>query len=225
MIKLLMGEVMIGNSWDDVLKEEYNKEYFKQINKYLDNEYKNNIIYPNRGNIYRALKLTSYNDVKVVILGQDPYHGENEANGLCFSVNNGVKIPPSLRNIFNELYDDIGIKRNNTDLSDWANQGILLLNTVLTVRKDTPFSHRGIGWEKFTDKIISLLNDKESPIIFILWGNAAIEKKKLITNKIHYIIESTHPSPLSYYRGFKGSKPFSEVNNILKSVNKDEIKW
>ncbi len=214
---------MIGNSWDEILKEEFKKDYFVNIKKQLEKT--NKIIYPKKENIFRALKLTDYNDVKVVILGQDPYHGENEANGLCFSVNKDVKIPPSLRNIFKELKEDLNIERDNTDLSDWALQGILLLNTILTVEKDKPFSHKNLGWNYFTDNIINKINQKKESVIFVLWGNAAREKKKLITNKNHIIIESAHPSPLSYTRGFKNSKPFSKINKILKEQNKKEIKW
>ena len=214
---------MIGNSWDEILKEEFKKDYFVNIKKQLEKT--NKIIYPKKENIFRALKLTDYNDIKVVILGQDPYHGENEANGLCFSVNKDVKIPPSLRNIFKELKEDLNIERDNTDLSDWALQGILLLNTILTVEKDKPFSHKNLGWNYFTDNIINKINQKKESVIFVLWGNAAREKKKLITNKNHIIIESAHPSPLSYTRGFKNSKPFSKINKILKEQNKKEIKW
>ncbi len=214
---------MIGNSWDEILKEEFKKDYFVNMEKQLEKT--NKIIYPKKENIFRALKLTDYNDVKVVILGQDPYHGENEANGLCFSVNKDVKIPPSLRNIFKELKEDLNIERDNTDLSDWALQGILLLNTILTVEKDKPFSHKNLGWNYFTDNIINKINQKKESVIFVLWGNAAREKKKLITNKNHIIIESAHPSPLSYTRGFKNSKPFSKINKILKEQNKKEIKW
>lgn len=214
---------MIGNSWDEILKEEFKKDYFVNIEKQLEKT--NKIIYPKKENIFRALKLTDYNDIKVVILGQDPYHGENEANGLCFSVNKDVKIPPSLRNIFKELKEDLNIERDNTDLSDWALQGILLLNTILTVEKDKPFSHKNLGWNYFTDNIINKINQKKESVIFVLWGNAAREKKKLITNKNHIIIESAHPSPLSYTRGFKNSKPYSKINKILKEQNKKEIKW
>lgn len=214
---------MIGNSWDEILKEEFKKDYFVNIEKQLEKT--NKIIYPKKENIFRALKLTDYNDIKVVILGQDPYHGEDEANGLCFSVNKDVKIPPSLRNIFKELKEDLNIERDNTDLSDWALQGILLLNTILTVEKDKPFSHKNLGWNYFTDNIINKINQKKESVIFVLWGNAAREKKKLITNKNHIIIESAHPSPLSYTRGFKNSKPFSKINKILKEQNKKEIKW
>lgn len=216
---------MIGNNWDNILKDEYKKEYFTKLVKFLNEEAKTKNIYPNKTNLFRALKLTDYNDVKVVILGQDPYHGENEANGLCFSVNTDIKSPPSLQNIFKELKDDLNIERTNSDLTDWAKQGILLLNTVLTVEKDKPFSHRNRGWEIFTDKIIEKLNEKEDPIVFILWGSAARAKKELITNKKHMIVESAHPSPFSYFKGFQGSKPFSKTNNLLKSVNKREITW
>ena len=216
---------MIGNSWDDVLKEEIHKDYFKKLVKFLNEESKCKEIYPKSVNLFRALKLTDYKDVNVVILGQDPYHGENEANGLCFSVNHGVRTPPSLQNIFKELKSDLGITRTDTDLSDWARQGILLLNTVLTVEKDKPFSHRDKGWEIFTDVIIKKLNEKQDPIVFILWGSAARSKKILLTNKIHMIVESAHPSPLSYYKGFEGSRLFSKTNALLKSVNKKEIKW
>ena len=226
MIKFKCGcGIMIGNSWDDVLKEEIHKDYFKKLVKFLNEESKCKEIYPKSVNLFRALKLTDYKDVNVVILGQDPYHGENEANGLCFSVNHGVRTPPSLQNIFKELKSDLGITRTDTDLSDWASQGILLLNTVLTVEKDKPFSHRDKGWEIFTDVIIKKLNEKQDPIVFILWGSAARSKKIFLTNKIHMIVEAAHPSPLSYYKGFEGSRPFSKTNALLKSVNKKEIKW
>ena len=216
---------MISNKWDIILESEFEKDYFKELVSFLDEENKTKIIFPNKNNIFRALKLTDYDKVKVVILGQDPYHGEGEANGLCFSVNPDIKIPPSLKNIFKELKSDLNIERTNTDLTDWAEQGILLLNAVLTVEKDKAFSHRGKGWEIFTDKIIEKLNEKEDGIVFVLWGNAARTKKMLITNKSHKIVESAHPSPLSYSRGFKDSKPFSKVNKLLKSMGKDEIKW
>ena len=216
---------VIGNSWDDLLKEEFEKDYFKKLVLFLNNENNSKIIYPNKEDLFKALKYTDYKDVKVLILGQDPYHGEGEANGLCFSVNSSIKNPPSLQNIFKELKEDLSIDRNNSDLTDWAKQGILLLNTVLTVEKDKAFSHRNQGWELFTDSIIKKLNERKEPIVFLLWGNAARSKKELITNKNHFIIESAHPSPLSYNKGFKGSKPFSKVNKCLKSVNIDEINW
>lgn len=216
---------IFNNTWDNILQDEFNKEYFINLTSFLNLENKTKTIYPSKENLFRALKLTDYNDVKVLILGQDPYHGEGEANGLCFSVNSNIKTPPSLRNIFKELKSDLNIDRNDNDLSDWAKQGILLLNTVLTVEKDKPFSHKNKGWETFTDKIIEELNKREDTVIFVLWGNAARSKKQYITNKNHYIVESVHPSPLSYSNGFKGSKPFSKVNKILNNVNKKEIIW
>lgn len=216
---------MTNNYWDIVLKEEYEKNYFKNIAMFINKEYKEKIVYPPKRDILRALKLTDYNDVKVVILGQDPYHGENEANGLSFSVNEGIKLPPSLKNIYKELYDDLGITKTTGDLTSWANQGVLLLNSVLTVLKDTPTSHSKIGWQEYTDAIIKKLNEREKPIVFILWGNYAKSKKNLITNKRHYIIESPHPSPFSANSGFFGSRPFSKTNEFLKKNNIKEIEW
>ena len=216
---------MFGNKWDNILKEEINKDYFHNLINFLNDENMTKIIYPKKEDLFKALKYTDYEDVKVLILGQDPYHGDGEANGLCFSVNQNIKTPPSLKNIYKELKEDLNIERTNTDLSDWAEQGVLLLNTVLTVEKDKPFSHRKKGWETFTDSIISILNEKDNPIIFVLWGNAAREKKTLITNSIHKIIESPHPSPFSYEKGYKGSKPFSKINNYLKELYNFEIKW
>ena len=216
---------MTNNYWDVVLKEEYDKNYFKNIAMFINKEYKEKIVYPPKRDILRALKLTDYNDVKVVILGQDPYHGENEANGLSFSVNEGIKLPPSLKNIYKELYDDLGITKTTGDLTSWANQGVLLLNSVLTVLKDTPTSHSKIGWQEYTDAIIKKLNEREKPIVFILWGNYARSKKNLITNKRHYIIESPHPSPFSANSGFFGSRPFSKTNEFLKKNNIKEIEW
>ena len=216
---------MINNDWDNVLKDEYNKEYFKDLMSFVDEEYNNKTIYPEYSNIFNALKHTNYNDVLVVILGQDPYHGEGEAHGLSFSVQEGVKMPPSLRNIFKELKSDLDINRTKTDLTDWADQGVLLLNSILTVLKDTPLSHKNKGWEVFTDKIIEKLGEREKPMVFILWGSYARSKKELIKNKKHLIIESAHPSPLSARRGFFGSKPFSRTNEFLKENGMNEIKW
>lgn len=215
----------VNNNWDIILKDEYEKEYFKNLLNYINEEYNNKTVYPLKENIFKALEYTDYNDIKVVILGQDPYHGEGEAQGLSFSIPNDIRITPSLRNIFKELKNDLNIERTNTDLSDWAKQGILLLNAILTVCKDTPLSHKDKGWEIFTDEIIKKINEREDPVIFILWGNYARSKKKLITNKNHYIIESAHPSPLSASRGFFDSKPFSKTNNILISINKESIRW
>ena len=215
----------VNNNWDSIPKDEYEKEYFKNLLNYINEEYNNKTVYPLKENIFKALEYTDYNDIKVVILGQDPYHGEGEAQGLSFSIPNDIRITPSLRNIFKELKNDLNIERTNTDLTDWAKQGILLLNAILTVCKDTPLSHKDKGWEIFTDEIIKKINEREDPVIFILWGNYARSKKKLITNKNHYIIESAHPSPLSASRGFFDSKPFSKTNNILISINKESIRW
>ena len=216
---------MINKSWDIVLKNEYNSEYFKKLGLFDKGEYQTKIVYPRYENIFNALRYTDYDDVKVVILGQDPYHGENEAHGLSFSVLEGVRRPPSLDNIFKELYSDLGVKRTNNNLSDWAQQGVLLLNSIMTVIKDKPLSHKSRGWEIFTDNIIKYLNDREKPVVFILWGSYARSKKELITNKRHLIIESAHPSPLSASRGFFGSKPFSKCNAFLKQHGEEEIKW
>ena len=209
----------------DILNEESQKFYYKYLTEFIENEYKNKAIYPEYKNIFRAMELTDYDDVKVVILGQDPYHGTGEAHGLSFSVREGTKIPPSLRNIFKELKSDVKITKTNGDLTSWARQGVLLLNSVLTVEKDMPASHKGKGWEMFTDNVISYLNEREEPIVFVLWGNYAKEKKKLITNKNHEIIMSAHPSPFSASRGFFGSKPFSKINKFLRENDMDEIKW
>ena len=216
---------MINKKWDEVLKEEIKKDYFKKLGIFVKNEYKNKTIFPPYKNIFDALRFTDYDDVKIVILGQDPYHGLGEAHGLSFSVKEEIKMPPSLLNIFKELYSDLGIKRTKTDLTDWSKEGILLLNSIMTVEKDKPLSHKNKGWEIFTDNIIKKLNEREDPIIFIFWGNFARSKKNLITNKRHKIIESAHPSPLSASRGFFGSKPFSKSNNFLKQMGKEEIKW
>ena len=216
---------MINKNWDIVLKDELNKDYFKKLGIFVKNEYKNKICYPQYKDIFNALRYTDYDEVKVVILGQDPYHGENEAHGLSFSVRDDVKRPPSLNNIFKELESDLGIKKTNNDLTNWAKQGVLLLNSIMSVVKDTPLSHKEKGWEIFTDNIIKLLNEREQPIVFILWGGYARSKKKLITNKNHYIVESVHPSPLSAYNGFFGSKPFSKTNNFLISKNIIPIDW
>ena len=217
--------MIFNEKWDLVLKEEVKKEYFKELGIFVKNEYKTKIIFPQYKNIFNALRYTDYDKVKVVILGQDPYHGENEAHGLSFSVLEGVRRPPSLDNIFKELYADTGVKRTNNNLTDWAEQGILLLNSVLTVEKDKAFSHKNKGWEIFTDTIIKKLNERVEPVIFVLWGNSARNKKELIDLKKHYVIESAHPSPLSASRGFFGSRPFSKINRILKEHNKKEIEW
>lgn len=216
---------MITKNWDNILKDEYNKDYFKRLRSFLKEEYSTKICYPKKEEIFNALKYTNYEDVKVVILGQDPYHGENEAHGFCFSVRSTVKRPPSLNNILKELYDDLKIVRKENELTSWAEQGVLLLNSVLTVEKDTPLSHRGIGWEEFTDSIIKKINEKDSTVVYILWGSYARSKKYLITNPKHYVIESAHPSPLSANKGFFGSKPFSKTNEILIKNNMKPINW
>lgn len=217
---------LIGNNWDDILNDEFDKAYYKELRSFLDHEYQNKIIYPKAKDIYNALRLTDYNDVKVVILGQDPYHEIGQAHGLAFSVNKNIKIPPSLENIYKELHDDIGCYiPNNGYLIKWASQGVLLLNTVLTVEQHKANSHSGKGWEILTDKIIASLNNKDVPVVFILWGRNARNKKSLINNPKHLIIESAHPSPLSAYNGFFGSKPFSKTNSFLKKNNLKEIDW
>ncbi len=217
---------MIGNTWDNLLKEEVNKEYFKTLINYINEEYKEKTIYPKKTEVFNAFKYTDYDNVKVVILGQDPYHGPNQAEGLSFSVSNEVIKPPSLKNIFKELESDLGIPfPEYNSLKPWAKEGVLLLNAVLTVEEHKPASHANKGWETFTDEIIKILNKKEEPVVFILWGNYAREKKVYITNPIHYIIESPHPSPFSARNGFFGSKPFSKTNEFLKSKGIKEINW
>ncbi len=217
---------MIGNDWDEKLKIIWNSEGFKKFYHVVMEEYRTKTIFPPKDHIFEALKLTSYKDTKVVIVGQDPYHGEGEAHGLSFSVQKGVKVPPSLQNIYKELYDDLGIPpKNDGDLTNWAKNGVLLLNAVLTVVKDTPASHRNLGWERLTDYIIKLLNEKEEPVVFILWGNFAKEKASLITNPKHLVLMSPHPSPFSARYGFFGSKPFSKTNEFLKKNGLKEIDW
>ncbi|CEN79624.1 uracil-DNA glycosylase [Paraclostridium sordellii] len=218
--------INIGNDWDELLKGEFDKPYYLELREFLKNEYSTKIIYPNMYDIFNALKYTSYKDTKVLILGQDPYHGENQAHGLAFSVKPGVKTPPSLLNMYKELNSEYGcFIPNNGYLVPWTEQGVLLLNTALTVRAHEANSHKGKGWEVFTDNIIKLLNERQDPVIFVLWGNNARSKKKLIDTQKHYIIESAHPSPLSASRGFFGSKPFSKINEILISIGKTPIDW
>jgi len=217
---------LVGNKWDEILKEEYNQEYFRKIVAFINKEYKEKEIFPPKQKILRALTLTDYDDVKVVILGQDPYHGTGEANGLAFAVSDGIKLPPSLQNIYKELYDDLNVPIAKVgNLECWAKEGVLLLNAVLTVEKDKAASHKGLGWQNFTDAIIKKLNQKETPVVFILWGNFAKSKKVFITNPKHYVIESSHPSPFSAYYGFFGSKPFSKTNDFLRKNGLKEIDW
>ena len=217
---------MIGNDWDLKLKIIWESPGFKNFYKKIIHEYDTKEIYPPKDFIFNALKLTSYEKTKVVIVGQDPYHGKGEAHGLSFSVQKGIKIPPSLKNIYKELYEDLGVlPKDNGDLTGWALQGVLLLNSVLTVEKDKAASHRNLGWEPMTDYIIKLLNLKDEPLVFILWGNFAKEKAKLVTNPHHYIVMSPHPSPFSAYSGFFGSKPFSKTNEFLIKNGLVPIDW
>lgn len=217
---------MIGNAWDEELKEEYKKEYFTELMNFVKEEYKNKTIYPKPNEVFNAFRYTDFDNVKVVILGQDPYHGPNQAEGLSFSVSDDVLKPPSLKNIFKELKSDLGIPfPKHNSLKPWAKQGVLLLNAVLTVEEHKPASHKGKGWEIFTDDVIDILNKREKPIVFILWGAFARSKKGLITNKQHYIIESAHPSPFSARNGFFGSKPFSKTNKFLREKGLEEIDW
>ena len=218
--------VHIGNSWDDVLKGEFDKDYYLKLREFLKHEYGSRTIYPNMYVIFNALKFTPYEDVKAVILGQDPYHEPGQAHGLCFSVQKGVQKPPSLVNIFKELQDDLGIDPpSHGNLESWAKNGVLLLNTVLTVRRGAAGSHRGQGWEVFTDQVIQHLNAREKPMVFILWGGFAKAKEALITGKQHCIIKSVHPSPLSAHRGYFGGKYFSRTNAFLQSTGQEPIDW
>ena len=219
-------ENVLKNDWGPLLAPEFEKEYYRKLADFLKEEYSTHVVYPKKEDIFNALEYTSYENTKVVILGQDPYHGPNQAHGLSFSVQPGVKTPPSLLNMYKELRDEYGYDiPNNGYLVKWAEQGVLLLNTVLTVRQGEANSHKGKGWEHFTDRVIELLNEREKPVIFILWGRHAQAKKKLITNTKHHIIESVHPSPLSARRGFFGSKPYSKVNTILANMGEREIDW
>lgn len=216
----------IGNDWDQVLEGEFEKEYYQKLRQFLIQEYKTKVIYPNMYDLFNALKFTPYKEVKAVILGQDPYHQPGQAHGLCFSVQKGVQTPPSLVNIFQELKDDLGIDPpSHGCLESWAKNGVLLLNTVLTVRRSQPNSHRGKGWEIFTDRIIRLLNDREDPMVFILWGGNARAKQSLITNNRHLILTGAHPSPLGAHKGFWGGRYFSKTNAFLKRFGKEPINW
>lgn len=217
--------IKLGNSWDDALADEFKKEYYIKIRQFLKEEYATNTIYPDMYDIFNALKLTPMEKVNAVILGQDPYHGPNQAHGLAFSVKKGVAIPPSLVNIYKELSDDIGCTiPNHGCLEKWAEQGVLLLNTSLTVRKGCANSHKDIGWSILTDAIISILNKSDRPVVFILWGGNARRKKALITNPIHLMLECAHPSPLSAYNGFFGCKHFSKTNDFLSKYDR-HIDW
>lgn len=218
--------VQLNNDWDEILKDEFQKEYYQKLRQFLAHEYRTRVVYPDMYDIFNALRYTSFADTKVVILGQDPYHGHNQAHGLCFSVKRGIELPPSLKNIYKELSDDVGfIPPNHGELTEWAKRGVLLLNTVLTVREHEPNSHRGIGWENFTTRVISELNNKNTPVVFLLWGANARSKAKLITNPIHVKLETVHPSPLSAYNGFFGCRHFSKANRILSESGQAVIDW
>lgn len=218
--------VILNCEWDNVLQEEFEKPYFKQLWKFVMKEYEEHTVYPRKEDIFSALKLTAYHETKAVIIGQDPYHGAGQAHGLSFSVKPGIKQPPSLKNIFKELKDDLGYDvPNHGYLEKWAKQGVLMLNTVLTVREKKPNSHKNKGWELFTDQVIKSLSKREQPVVFILWGKHAQAKKKWIDLSRHYVIESAHPSPFSSRKGFFGSRPFSKTNDILQSINEKMIDW
>ena len=212
--------------WNPILRQEFNKPYWVELQNYIFDQRTSHMVFPAHPDVFRAFHLTSFATLKVVILGQDPYHGVGQANGLCFSVSPGVSFPPSLQNIFKELEDDLGVsKPQSGDLAAWAEQGILLLNTTLTVRQGAPASHQGKGWETFTDEVIRCISQKKEKIVFVLWGASARRKKSLIDVTKHTCIESVHPSPLSAYRGFFGSKPFSKINQLLKQQGVTEINW
>lgn len=218
--------VQFNNSWDILLKDEFEKPYYLNLRKFLANEYRTQTIYPHMNDIFNALKYTDYQNVKVVILGQDPYHQPNQAHGLCFSVKKGVNPPPSLQNMYKEIHAEYGFPiPNHGELTYWAEQGVLMLNTVLTVRESQPNSHKGMGWEIFTDDIITLLNQRPEPMVFLLWGANARAKTKLITNPAHLVLTSAHPSPLSAYNGFFGNNHFKKANEFLKHNRMAEIDW
>lgn len=218
--------MIFQNDWADLLDDELNKDYYRSLREWLKKEYGEHTVYPPMFDIFNAFHYTSYDDVKVVLLGQDPYHGPNQAEGLSFSVKKGVKIPPSLRNMYKELENDIGCPvPEHGSLVKWAKEGVLLLNTVLTVRDGEAHSHRNKGWERLTDHVIKTLNDREKPVVFILWGKPAQSKEKLIDQSVHFILKSPHPSPLSAHRGFFGSRPYSKANQFLKKHNIPEIDW
>jgi len=218
--------VHIGNDWDDLLKPYFDSEQYQSLRRFLAEEYRTHTVYPDMYDIFNALKYTSFHDTRVVILGQDPYHGPGQAHGLCFSVKKGVEPPPSLKNIFHELHEDLGLAEpKNGELTPWARQGVLLLNTVLTVRAHQPNSHKGHGWEAFTDRVIELLNEKKTPVVFLLWGANARNKAKIVTNPIHVKLEAPHPSPLSAYNGFFGCRHFSKANACLVKTGQAPIDW
>ncbi len=216
----------LNNDWQDIIGDEFDKPYYQELRAFLKIEYGTQTIYPDKHDIFNAFRLTPYSEIKVVLIGQDPYHGPGQAHGLSFSVKPGIPAPPSLINIFKEMHDDLGIAiPNHGFLDSWAKQGVLLLNTVLTVRAGEAHSHRQKGWETFTDEVIRAINLKNEPVVFWLWGKPAQEKEKLITNQLHLILKAPHPSPLSVYRGFYGCKPFSKTNEFLIKIGKAPIDW
>ncbi len=218
--------VHIGNEWDELLAGEFQKEYYLKLRQFLISEYNSRRIYPPMNDIFNSLKYTPYNSVKAVILGQDPYHGAGQAHGLCFSVKRGVVPPPSLQNIFKEIQAELGFPvPEHGELTEWAKRGVLLLNTVLTVREGNPNSHKGMGWEQFTDRVITLLNEREKPIVFLLWGGNARAKARLITNPAHLVLQCAHPSPLSAYNGFFGCGHFAAANEFLRKNDIEPIDW
>ncbi len=218
--------VELGNEWDSLLKAEFEKDYYRSLRRVLASEYQKHTVYPDMYDIFNALKYTPFHSVKAVILGQDPYHEPNQAHGLSFSVQKGADIPPSLQNIYKELESDLGITPpRHGNLSSWAKEGVLLLNATLTVRRGMANSHASIGWQTFTDRVIALLNESEAPTVFLLWGANARRKKELITDPRHLILESAHPSPLSAFRGFFGSRPFSKINAFLEKNGRSPINW
>ena len=218
--------VNIGNDWDGILADEFKKDYYLRLRAFLANEYRTRVIYPNMYDIFNALRYTSFADTKAVIIGQDPYHGPHQAHGLCFSVQRGVEPPPSLKNIFRELADDVGfVPPAHGELTYWAKQGVLMLNSVLTVREHQPNSHKGYGWEQFTDRVIKELDRKDTPVVFLLWGANARQKARIITNPIHVKLETVHPSPLSAYNGFFGCRHFSKCNEVLTASGQTPIDW
>lgn len=218
--------VKLGNDWDNILADEWSKPYYRQLHDFLKSEYSKTRIYPDMYDIFNALRYTSFENTRAVIIGQDPYHGPGQAHGLCFSVKKGVPLPPSLINIYKEITNDLGVAMpQHGDLTGWARQGVLLLNTVLTVRAGQPNSHKDKGWEIFTDRVISELDRKETPVVFLLWGANAEKKARVITNPIHKKLITVHPSPLSAYRGFFGCRHFSKANKILSESGQEPIKW
>ncbi len=218
--------IKLGNDWDNILADEWSKPYYRQLHDFLKSEYSKTRIYPDMYDIFNALRYTSFENTRAVIIGQDPYHGPGQAHGLCFSVKKGVPLPPSLVNIYKEITDDLGVAMpQHGDLTGWARQGVLLLNTVLTVRAGQPNSHKDKGWEIFTDRVISELDRKETPVVFLLWGANAEKKARVITNPIHKKLITVHPSPLSAYRGFFGCRHFSKANKILSESGQESIKW